>query len=84
VPASAAQLHIPVSERTIYEDWVVWSRTGRFNGQHAIQDWANPAQLNRLDWYSAHDWKVPYPGDKAILAPDQVPGHQLPADYLGD
>ena len=50
----------------------------------AIQDFANPAQLNRLDWYSAHDWKVPYPGDKKILTPNQVPGHNLPADYLGD
>ena len=47
-------------------------------------DWANPAQLNRLDWYSAHDWKVPYPGDKAILRPDEVPGHNLPNGYLGD
>jgi hypothetical protein len=27
---------------------------------------------------------VPYPGDKKILAPNQVPGHNLPSDYLGD
>ena len=53
-------------------------------GSYAIQDWANPAQLNRLDWYSAHDWKVPYPGDIRILPPNQVPGHNLPAGYLGD
>jgi YVTN family beta-propeller protein len=84
VPESAAQLGVPKAERAIYEDWVVWSRAGRFVGSHAIQDFANPAQLNRLDWYSAHDWKVPYPGDTKILAPDQVPGHNLPADYLGD
>ena len=83
-PATPSQLKIPASERAIYEQWVVWSRNGRFNGKGAIQDWANPAQLNRLDWYSAHGWKVPYPGDQAILAPGQVPGHNLPADYLGD
>ena len=83
-PESAAQLGIPSSERSIYEQWVVWSHDGRFNGDGAIQDWANPAQLNRLDWYSAHDWKTPYPGDSAILAPSQVPGANLPADYLGD
>ncbi len=83
-PASPATLGIPAAARAVYEQWVVWSRNGRFNGPGAIQDWANPAQLNRLDWYSAHDWKVPYPGDKTILAPDQVPGHSLPADYLGD
>jgi YVTN family beta-propeller protein len=83
-PESAAQLGIPSSERSIYEQWVVWSHDGRFNGDGAIQDWANPAQLNRLDWYSAHNWKAPYPGDSAILAPSQVPGANLPADYLGD
>ncbi len=83
-PATPAQLGVPRSVRAIYEDWVVWSRDGRFVGSHAIQDFANPAQLNRLDWYSAHNWKVPYPGDKKILAPYQVPGHNLPADYLGD
>jgi YVTN family beta-propeller protein len=84
VPESPAQAGIPRSEWGVYEEWVVWSRAGRFNGKGAIQDWANPAQLNRLDWYSAHDWKVPYPGDSKILAPNQVPGHNLPADYLGD
>jgi hypothetical protein len=63
---------------------VVWSRNGWFSGPGAIQDFANPAQLDRLDWYSAHDWKVPYPGDKAILTPNQVPGYSLPAGYLGD
>jgi YVTN family beta-propeller protein len=84
VPASPATLGIPVSAQAVYEQWVVWSHNGRFNGSGAIQDWANPAQLNRLDWYSAHGWKVPYPGDAAILSPNQVPGHNLPADYLGD
>ncbi len=84
VPASPAQLGIPRSEWPVYEQWVVWSRNGRFNGNGAIQDWANPAQLNRLDWYSAHNWKVPYPGDRTVLTPGQVPGHNLPAGYLGD
>ncbi|HEY0933896.1 MAG TPA: alkaline phosphatase family protein [Trebonia sp.] len=83
-PASPAQLSIPSSVRSVYEQWVVWSRNGKFNGSGAIQDWANPAQLNHLDWYSAHDWKTPYPGDSKILTPSQVPGANLPADYLGD
>ena len=26
-------------------------------------------QLNRFDWYSAHNWSVAYPGDKAVLRP---------------
>jgi YVTN family beta-propeller protein len=83
-PASPAQQAVPAAVRPVYEDWVVWSRNGRFTGPHAIQDFANPAQLNRLDWYSAHGWKVPYPGDRKILPPTAVPGHNLPADYLGD
>ncbi len=33
---------------------------------------------------TALDQGVPYPGDKKILPPSQVPGHNLPADYLGD
>ena len=73
-----------MSERAFYEQWVGWSRDGRFNGKGATQDWANPAQLNRLDWYSAHGWEVPYPGDKTILSPSQVPGRNLPSNYLGD
>ena len=84
LPASPAALGVPKAERAVYQEWVAWSRTGRFNGTQPIQDWANPEQLNRLDWYSAHGWKVPYPGDATILAPTAVPGHNLPADYLGD
>jgi YVTN family beta-propeller protein len=84
VPTSPEAQGVPANEVVVYDQWVVWSRGGKFNGPGAIQDYANPAQLNRLDWYSAHDWKVPYPGDTRILAPAQVPGHNLPADYLGD
>jgi YVTN family beta-propeller protein len=84
IPALSSAAVVPSTERAVYQQWVVWSRSGHFNGSHAVQDWANPAQLNRLDWYSAHQWNTPYPGDKTILAPSQVPGHNLPADYLGD
>ena len=84
VPASPAQQGIPAAERGIYLKWVVWSRNGHFTGKGALVDWANPAQLNHLDWYSAHNWKVPYPGEKKILAPSQVPGANLPSGYLGD
>jgi YVTN family beta-propeller protein len=80
-PAQASA--VPASEQAVYQKWVAWSQAGRFNGIKAVQDWANAEQLNHLDWYSAHDWKVPYPGEKAILAPDQVPGANLPAGYLG-
>ena len=83
IPASPARLGIPAAERGIYEQWVAWGRNQRFTGPGAVPDWANPAQLNRFDWYSAHHWQAPYPGDKTILPPSQVPGHNLPAGYLG-
>ena len=35
-------------------------------------DAVNPAMLNRDVWYSTHHWAVPYPGDAAVLTPDQV------------
>jgi hypothetical protein len=82
-PASVAPASVPAGEQSVFQQWVAWSQAGRFNGIKAVQDWANAEQLNHLDWYSAHDWKVPYPGEKTILAPDQVPGANLPAGYLG-
>jgi hypothetical protein len=42
----------------------------------------NPEQLNRYDWYAATGWTKPYSGDKEILAPDQVPGRNLPSADL--
>jgi hypothetical protein len=35
--------------------------------------------MNRYTWYQAHGWKVPYPGDSKIYAPNQVPGGTLPS-----
>ncbi len=64
--------------------WVTWSHKQRFGGRKPAVDLVNSAQLNRLDWYLTKGWKKPYPGDKKILAPDDVPGHQLPAGYLGE
>ena len=78
------EANVPAAEKGLYQQWLVWERSGRFSGTHPMQDWANAGQLNRFDWYSAHDWSVPYPGDKAILPPDQVPGANLPPGYLSE
>jgi hypothetical protein len=51
-------------------------------GPHAIADSVNPEQMNRYDWYTSTGWTKPYPGDKTILAPGQVPGRNLPAAEL--
>ena len=75
---------VPAAELAVEKLWVAWSAKQHFTGGGALEDAANPAQLNRLTWYSTHGWTLPYPGDSRILAPNQVPGHDLPAQYLGD
>ena len=79
VPPTAA---VPQSERQVYDAWVAWSQNQRFNGRRALEDYAKPAQLNRLDWYSAHNWRIAYPGDLKIYPPDQVPDRNLPAQDI--
>ncbi len=75
---------VPASMRVIYDAWVAWSRQEQRAGIFDGPDRAKPQLLNRLDWYSAHNWRVAYPGDKQIYAPDKVPGRLLPAALLGD
>ena len=79
--ASAASASVPAGERAVYDAWMAWSQHQRF--KNAMQDWAKPALLNRLDWYSAHNRRVAYPGDPKVYLPDQVPGRNLPADDIG-
>jgi hypothetical protein len=75
---------VPSNMRRIYDDWVRWSKRQAFNGPNARADAENPAMLNRVDWYSAHDWKVAYPGDSQIQPPDKVRGRKLPAAFIGN
>jgi hypothetical protein len=74
---------IPSWMMGLYQQWAAWSTHQHFGGAKPDEDQANPAMLNRLDRYSATGWVKPYPGDTKILAPDQVPGRNLPADYSG-
>lgn len=81
---AAAQGQVPASMQGVYNAWKAWlERQGaahRFDGPDHI----NTEQLNRFDWYSAHNWSVAYPGDPKIYLPDQVPGRKLPAAFLGN
>jgi hypothetical protein len=74
---------VPANMRTVYDAWVAWEKQQAARGKFSHADAVNPSQLNRYDWYSAHDWKVAYPGDPKIYLPDQVPGYRLPAAFLG-
>jgi hypothetical protein len=78
------QGEVPVSMQSVYEAWMSWKRRQSFLGQDALPDSAKPVLLNRLDWYSAHDWKVAYPGDPKTYLPDEVPDSNLPVALLGD
>ena len=82
-PATSAATAIPANARTIAAQWQLWSTQQSFGGAKATEDVANPAQLNRLDWYTVTGWTKPYPGDKAVLGPYQVPGWDHPAAELG-
>ena len=83
VGARPATPTIPAAESAIAAQWQIWSSHQNFGGIRATEDASNPAQLNRLDWYTATGWTKPYPGDKSILGPYQVPGWDRPAVELG-
>ena len=81
---SAAQGIVPADMRSVYAAWMAWSRQQVAQHHFDGPDRVNPEQLNRFDWYSAHNWRVAYPGDPKIYTPNQVPGRNLPAAFLGD
>jgi hypothetical protein len=70
--------------RGVYAAWQKWLLEQKAAGRFDHQDMINPPQLNRYDWYSAHNWQVAYPGDPEIYTPNEVPGRKLPAAFLGD
>ncbi len=74
---------VPASMRSVESAWMKWIARQVAEGHLAKQDRVNPEQLNRFDWYSAHNWQVAYPGDPKIDLPDQVPGRNLPAAFIG-
>lgn len=62
------QASLPTATQPIAKAWSDWSEKQDWRGP----DRANPELLNRLDWYSAYDFKRAYPGDGTIFTPDQV------------
>ena len=78
---------VPAEERSVAAAWASWHQTEalpKLTGPHAVADSVNPAQLSRYDWYTTTGWTKPYPGDKRILPPDQVPGRNLPNSLFGN
>jgi DNA-binding beta-propeller fold protein YncE len=82
--AAVPKATVPANMRAIAKEWAIWKTQQRLTGPTARPDFANPAQMNHLDWYDAHDWTEPYPGESKILAPQAVPGATIPAPDSGD
>ncbi|MFJ9024204.1 alkaline phosphatase family protein [Streptomyces sp. NPDC102259] len=70
---------VPADRQKVAAQWKTWESHQRLTGPHAVPDYANPVQMNRLTWYETHNWIKPYPGDSKIYAPDDVPGAYLPS-----
>jgi len=83
-PAVRSQGVVPADMESVYATWMAWSRQQAAEHHFDGPDRVNPQLLNRFDWYSTHNWQVAYPGDPKIYTPDQVPGRNLPAAFLGD
>ena len=82
--AFAQQGVVPADMKSVYAAWASWSAQQVAEHHFDGPDRVNPQLMNRFDWYEAHDWRVAYPGDPKIYRPDEVPGRNLPAAYLGD
>ncbi|WP_427920644.1 alkaline phosphatase family protein [Streptomyces sp. cg40] len=79
-PAGApTTVSVPTAEKTLAAQWKTWASHQRLTGPHAVPDYANPTQMNRYTWYQTHNWTKPYPGDKKLYTPDEVPGAYLPS-----
>jgi YVTN family beta-propeller protein len=74
---------VPANMRAVYSAWAAWSQRQVAQHHYDGPDRVNPRLLNRFDWYAAHNWRLAYPGDPKIYAPNQVPGRNLPAAFLG-
>ncbi|MCW2783684.1 MAG: phosphoesterase [Marmoricola sp.] len=76
--AARAAVKVPASEETLASEWATWASHQHLRGGLAVADYANPELMNRYTWYRSYDWSRPYPGDRSILAPLQVPGAYVP------
>jgi hypothetical protein len=77
--APAPTGEVPADKQEVAAKWDTWKAQQPFNGPTGKADSANPAQMNHLSWYEAHNWTVPYPGEDTIVAPADVPGAVIPA-----
>lgn len=77
--APAPSATVPADKQDVAAKWDTWKSQQQLTGPDAKADSTNPAQMNHFDWYEAHGWAQPYPGEDKVFTPDQVPGALIPA-----
>ncbi|UFR06720.1 phosphoesterase [Streptomyces sp. Go40/10] len=77
--AAVPSTKVPADKKTLAAEWDTWKSKQHLTGPHAVPDYANPAQMDHLTWYQTHNWTRPYPGEKKIYAPNDVPGAYIPS-----
>ncbi|MFF8995063.1 alkaline phosphatase family protein [Streptomyces sp. NPDC014983] len=77
--AAVPAAKVPAAEKALAAQWNTWKSKQRLTGPNAVPDYANPAQMNHYTWYETHNWAKPYPGEKKLYAPNDVPGAYLPS-----
>ncbi|HWD80357.1 MAG TPA: alkaline phosphatase family protein, partial [Kribbella sp.] len=71
---------VPADQQTVAAQWDTWKSQQLFDAPNAARpDTASPVQMNHFDWYQAHAWSLPYPGENKIYAPNDVPGAVIPS-----
>ncbi|MDO0924163.1 alkaline phosphatase family protein [Streptomyces sp. TG1A-8] len=82
--AAVPSAKVPADRKPLAAEWESWKSKQRLTGPQAVPDYANPAQMNHLTWYETHNWGKPYPGEKEIYAPNDVPGAFIPSAESDD
>ncbi|MER6978510.1 alkaline phosphatase family protein [Streptomyces carpinensis] len=77
--AAVPSSKVPADKQQLAGQWDQWKSKQKLTGPGAVPDYANPAQMNHLTWYETHNWTKPYPGEKKIYAPKDVPGAYIPS-----
>ncbi|MEU5271044.1 alkaline phosphatase family protein [Streptomyces hygroscopicus] len=77
--AAVPSASVPADMKNVAAQWDQWKSKQRLTGPHAVPDYAPPAQMNHLTWYETYNWAKPYPGEKKIYAPQDVPGAYIPS-----
>ncbi|WP_072041945.1 alkaline phosphatase family protein [Nigerium massiliense] len=72
-PTSAALPPLPAKAKSLAKQWEQWRVTQPFVTEQE-EDEVVPPLMNRFTWYQAHNFSTPYPGDKVVYAPKDVPG----------